>query len=321
LRSAVLGIDLGGTSIKGALVDGEYSVLASVLDATPQGAPPGGLIDAVVEVAGALVAQASSRGIEVAALTVATAGVVDEQAGIVRWAGNLAWRDTPVAPLVEERTGIPATLLNDARAAARAEGLLGAARGAHDFIMVTLGTGIGGAVVVDGQPVRGAHGLAGEIGHLRVVADGCRCGCGGRGCLETIASARAVAERYNWLWGSSEEVGAETVVERALTGDARAAGVWREAVDALATALAAIVAVVDCELIVVGGGMALAGRALLDPLEAALGERITLARPPRLALAQLGDRAGALGAAVAAWNRVFARPGAGAGPARGASGR
>ncbi|HEY6378515.1 MAG TPA: ROK family protein, partial [Candidatus Dormibacteraeota bacterium] len=233
----------------------------------------------------------------------------------------LAWRDTPVARLVEQQTGIPATLLNDARAAARAEGLLGAARGAHDFIMVTLGTGIGGAVVVDGKPWRGAHGLAGEIGHLRVAPDGRLCGCGGHGCLETIASARAVAARYNWLSGSSEEVGAETVVERALTGDAGAAGVWREAVEALAAALAATVAVVDCELIVVGGGMALAGRALLDPLEDALCERITLARPPRLALAQLGDGAGALGAAVAAWSQVFVSRAAGARDGGEATGR
>jgi glucokinase len=301
---AVIGIDVGGTSIKGVLVDAGYSAVAEVRQATPCAMDADALTDAVAGVAGALIGRASNVGTSVAGVGIASAGVVDERAQIVRWASNLAWDDTPLARLIEERTGLPAVLLNDARAAARAEGLLGAARGVDDFVLITLGTGIGGALVSGGVPRLGAHGLAGEIGHLRVVPDGLQCGCGGRGCLETIASAHAVSARYTRLCGAVTPIGAETVVQRAGDGDGGAATVWSEAIEALAAALAATVAVVDCELIVIGGGMAAAGPLLLDPLSAALEAALRLAPPPRLVVAQLGDLAGALGAAVAIQCRI-----------------
>jgi glucokinase len=305
LLTAVLGVDVGGTSIKGVLVGADCSVVTSVRTPTPRGASPGELVDAVIRVADALSARAGAAAVGLTRMGLASAGVVDEDEGVVRWASNLAWHDTPVAALVAKRTGLSVTLLNDARAAARAEGGRGAARGCPDFVLVTLGTGIGGAVVAGSVPVRGAHGLAGEIGHLAVATDGQLCGCGGHGCLETIASARAISTRYVQLSRSTAKVGAGTVVERALSGDAVAAAVWHDAVEALAIALAATVAVVDCELIVVGGGLAKAGTALVDPLRAALGRRLPLA-PPRLALAELGDLAGALGAAAAASGSVVA---------------
>jgi glucokinase len=169
-------------------------------------------------------------------------------------------------------------------------------------LVVPIGTGIAAAHVVDGRVFAGAHGAAGEIGHIVVRPGGPRCGCGQHGCLEAVASASAVARRYAEAAGRTAS--AEAVAALAASGDPVASAVWRETVDALADGLLVGIALFDPELVVVGGGLAEAGDALLTPLSDALRERITFHREPRLSRAALGDESGCLGAALLALDSV-----------------
>jgi glucokinase len=293
----VVAIDVGGSWIKGALVGADARPMAAERLATPN-ASEAELVDAVVALALGLVEQAQRRGTPAVAVGVSTAGVIDESSGTARLGANLRWRDTALGRHLEERTGLPTTLLHDARAAALAEAVLGAGRDAHNFLMVILGTGVGGAVVSDGRPLLGSHGLAGEIGHLQLDPAGPVCGCGGRGCLEMVASGTALSRRYAAATGRL--LPAEAVLDLVIEGDPIANSLWSEAVSALAVALAAAVAVLDIDLVIFGGGMAAAGHLLLDPLAKTLAARVVLAPPPRLIVAALGNDAGLLGAAAAA---------------------
>jgi glucokinase len=199
---------------------------------------------------------------------------------------------------MEAKLELPTALGHDVRAGGLAEARLGSGRGWRHVLVVPIGTGIAAAHVVDGRVFAGAHGAAGEIGHIVVRPDGPRCGCGQRGCLEAIASASAVARRY--LEAAGRPAPAEEVAELAASGDPVASAVWRETVDALADGLLVGIALFDPELVVVGGGLAEAGDALLTPLGDALRERITFHREPRLSRAALGDESGCLGAALLA---------------------
>lgn len=177
------------------------------------------------------------------------------------------------------------------------------------MLFVAIGTGIAAAHVVDGKASVGARGAAGEIGHILVRPDGPRCGCGRPGCLEAIASASAIGRRYAELTGATADapVTAAEVAERAAAGEPLASEVWREAVEALADGLATGQALYDVATIVLGGGLAQAGDRLLTPLRAALHERMTFHREPRLVAAALGDEAGCLGAALLALDAVRVR--------------
>jgi glucokinase len=297
----VVAIDIGGSWIKGALVGADSRPTAGERVATPD-ASEAELVEAVAALTLGLADLAQRRGTPAVAVGISTAGVIDETSGTARRSANLRWRNTALARHLEERTGRPVTLLQDARAAAQAEAVLGAGRDADNFLMVILGTGVGGAVVSDGRPLLGSHGLAGEIGHLQLDPEGPLCGCGGRGCLEMVASGTALSRRYNDATGRL--LPAEAVLELVIEGDPVATGLWSDAVSALAVALAAAVAVLDIELVIFGGGMAAAGQLLLDPLASELAARVVLAPPPRLTVAALGNDAGLLGAAAAALRSV-----------------
>ena len=196
---------------------------------------------------------------------------------------------------------MPVAFGHDVRAGGLAEGTLGAARGVPDYLFLAVGTGIAAAVVLDGRPYSG-RGYAGEIGHIVVDPDGPLCGCGARGCLESIASAAAIAEHYATRTG--ERVDAATVRERVVANDPDARVVWDGAIGALAGALAAYTSLLAPELVVVGGGLASAGDTLLVPLAAELDRRLRFQQRPQLVAAELGDQAGALGAALLAWRAV-----------------
>jgi glucokinase len=297
----VVAIDLGGSWIKGALVGADARPMVGERVATPD-ASEAELVEAVVALTLGLAEQAQRRGTPAVAVGVSVAGVIDESSGTARLGANLRWRNTALGRHLEERTGLPVTLLHDARAAALAEAVLGAGRDADNFFLVILGTGVGGAVVSDGRPLLGSHGLAGEIGHLHIDPAGAPCGCGGRGCLELVASGTALSHRYAAATGKL--LPAEAVLELVIEGDPIATGLWSDAVSALAVALAAAVAVLDIELVIFGGGIAAAGQLLLDPLAKELATRVILAPPPRLTVAALGNDAGLLGAAAAALRSV-----------------
>jgi glucokinase len=225
-------------------------------------------------------------------------GIVDEVAGVARSAVNLGFRDLPLVALLEASTGLGISIGHDVRAGGIAEARLGAARGGDNVLFVPLGTGIAASCVVDGRALM-AGGYAGELGHVIVRPGGEPCPCGQRGCLERYASASAVARHYV-LAGGAPVDGSVEVAARLAAGDPIARQVWDDAVDALVTALLLACAVLGPAVVVIGGGLAQAGDALLGPVRAGLYARMTFHRRPTVVAAELGDQAGALGAALIA---------------------
>jgi glucokinase len=246
-------------------------------------------------------AAAEAQSGMVVALGVVVPGLVDASAGVARYSENLGWRDVPFAERLAAVTGLPVAFDHDVRAAGAAEQRLGAGRGRRDVVFMPIGTGISAALVLGGHAYAG-EGWAGEIGHID-VGSGVPCVCGGSGCLETVASAAAICHRYAERTGRPVR-GAADVAERLAAGDEDAIAVWNEAVEALAAVLAATAGLVAPEIVLIGGGLSQAGEALLGPLRRRLDARLTLQRRPQLQIAQLGDRAGMLGAGLLAWERV-----------------
>jgi glucokinase len=189
------------------------------------------------------------------------------------------------------------------RAAAAAEAALGAGRGAGDVLFVAIGTGIGGAIVVEGHPYGGAHGRAGEIGHTVADPDGPPCACGARGCVEALASAAAIERAYAET-GAGDGASAREVAALAGAHDPAARAVWDRAVAALAAGLADAITLLDPARVVIGGGLAEAGPALLEPVAAAVAEHLTLGPAPPIVGAELGAEAGCRGAALLAWQAL-----------------
>ncbi|MEU4679703.1 ROK family protein [Micromonospora sp. NPDC023737] len=294
----VVALDVGGTGIKCGLVRPDGVAVHTERHPTEAARGPAAVVDTILDVAEGLTDKARAGGRTPVALGIAVPGVVDEARGVAVWSANVGFRDVPLRDLAAARLGLPATLGHDVRAGGIAEARLGAGRGAGHVLFVAIGTGIAAAHVVGGVANIGAHGAAGEFGHILVRPGGPRCGCGRPGCLEAVASAAAVGRRYQELAGTPGT--AAEVAERATAGDPVAVQVWQEAVEALADGLATAQALYDVATVVVGGGLAQAGARLLDPLRAALRERVTFHREPRLVAAVLGDEAGCLGAALLA---------------------
>lgn len=295
---AVLAFDVGGTDTKSALIDRHGRVLSLRRTSTPRDAadPAGAVVAALTELARTHVAEVPD--VRPVAAGVSVPGLVDELAGVGIFSSNLGWRDAPIRELAEQALRLPLAFGHDVRAAGDAEHRLGAARGFGDVVVLAIGTGIAGALILDGRPYAGG-GFAGELGHALSDPEGETCTCGARGCLETIASAGAVARRYTAASGIAVD-GAREVLAAALAGDAVARRVWDDAVRALAEALARLVATVAPEAVVLGGGLAQAGPALFDPLGERLDALLSFHRRPALVRARLGDDAGLLGTALAA---------------------
>ena len=283
-----LGLDIGGTTVKWMLVTDDGTPVERGYEPTRTD-----LEQQVRDLAKALRATAPQlRG-----CGVICPGIVDETAGVVRYAANVNLTDVHLAETVAEATGCPAHLGHDGRAAGLAAGLLGAGRGVASFAMLPIGTGIAVALVSEGH-VRGGDTLcAGEIGHTPVAFDGEPCPCGQSGCLEVYASARAIGRRYAARTG--KDIGTPAV-EGLLGSDPVADEVWDEAVHALAHALAHLVLVYDPGSIVIGGGLSRAGDALFAPLAQRLAEHMSFRTPPPLLKAELGEDAGLWGALILA---------------------
>jgi glucokinase len=283
-----LGLDLGGTNIKWAVVEGDgVAALGSAPTLAREG--PGRVVQRLAEVGAAAL-----DGRRVASVGVGLPGVFDGAAGTATFLPNLPgdWAGTPVCAPVTTALGAPAVLVNDARAFAVGESRLGAARGCRTALFVTVGTGVGGGVVVDGRLHLGI-GTAGEFGHQTVDPAGPVCGCGNQGCVEAIACAGAIA-------ASAGCATVEEAVEAGQSGDERARGALEQAGRALGIALANAVLLLAPERIVVGGGVAGAGELLLDPIRDELRERVRVAPVEQIDVvpAELGPGAGAIGAAL-----------------------
>ncbi len=296
----VAALDVGGTSIKAALIDRGGRILHETRRPTAVERGPAAVVSGIVELAAELVGTA---GLAVNAVGIGVPGTVDSAAGIARHAVNLGWSEVPLVALIAERTGVPVALGHDVRTAVLAEARWGAGAGAGSMFFIAIGTGIAGGLATRGVVEDGAAGLSGEIGHLVVRPGGPACRCGNRGCLEAIASASRISDRYAALTGR-EKVSAKAITDLVRAGEPAARTIWTEAVEALADAMAAATVLIDPARFVIGGGLSLAGGTLIDPLATALAARLTFRGSPPISLSVLGDRAGVLGAALLAWDQL-----------------
>jgi glucokinase len=272
-----VGIDIGGTKIAGALVDADGNLVRELRVPTPA-TDRAAIVDAVASLINQL-----SDGETVVGAGVAAAGFIDaEQANIV-YAPNLSWRNEPFKALVEAKVQVPVLLENDANAAGWAEYRYGAGRGTKHMVMLTIGTGVGGAVVVDSKLLRGGFGVAGELGHLRVVPEGRLCGCGQHGCIEQYASGTALLRAAKELAASGNPEGARLaeiqhesgeltgiqVAQAILEKDPGAVGLVQDVGNWLGQTIASLSAVLDPEVVVIGGGVSSVGDVLLNPVREA----------------------------------------------------
>lgn len=303
-----VGIDIGGTKIAAALVDESGQILREARVATPMG-DGDEIVRAVVTLVEELVAGESVIGVGVAA-----AGFIDAQQAKVLYAPNLSWRNYPFKAKLEALLPYEVIIENDANAAGWAEFRFGAGRGTKNMTMLTIGTGVGGAVIADSKMLRGGFGIGGELGHIRVVPEGRLCGCGAHGCIEQYGSGTALLRAARELADSSEEAGSrlrqlrqeageltgEQVYQAILEGDAGALRLLRELGSWLGQTIASISAVLDPELVVIGGGVSSAGELLLEPIrEAYLANMPARGFRPELQLkiAEFVNDAGVVGAA------------------------
>lgn len=293
----VLALDVGGTDIKVALQDsaGAFHGLRRLPTPLDPQAPGDVIVAETARLLGEYRALASGAPIRSIGLVVP--GLVDETAGVGILSANLGWRDYPFSDEVRKATGLPVAFGHDVGLAGEAEMRLGAGQGLRDAVVMVIGTGIAGAVFSDGRRVHGG-GFAGEIGHAPVPG-GLPCACGAVGCLETVASAGAIGRRWARHTGA-RNAGAREVLAAAAAGDPAAHRIWDEALEALATVISQVTAVLGSEAVILGGGLSQAGPALLDPLAGMVDSRLSFHRRPRLLVSALGQDAGLAGAAMAA---------------------
>ncbi len=307
MSAPTIGIDVGGTKIAGGAV-AEDGAIVGRRELRTESGDPSAIVAAVVKVVREMRAVAPAA----TAVGIGAAGLVDSGAGVILGAPNLSYRNLPLASLVAQRGGLPCVIDNDANVAALAEAKIGAGRGHGDQIMVTVGTGVGGGIVIGDRIYRGAHGIGAELGHVVVCPSGPVCGCGNRGCLEAHASGTAIgrianeglAEHPESLLTDLGEIDGAAVGAAAAAGDAFAIACVREAGRWLGIGLAGFVNVFDPEVVIVGGGVTEGvGDLLLEPARAAMREHVIGAgwRPDvQVIAAALGNDAGLVGAALLA---------------------
>ncbi|MEV6250554.1 ROK family protein [Streptomyces sp. NPDC051742] len=297
----VIALDVGATVMKAALVGLDGTLLYEARRATGRERGPDAVVESVLGFARELRSHGQTHfGTAAEAAGAAVPGLVDAERGLAVHCADLGWRNVPLRGLLRHRLGrIPLALGHDVRSGGLAEGRIGAGRGTGRFLYVSLDTGIAGAIGIDGGIETGAHGGAGEIGHIVVRPGGPVCGCGRRGCLDALASATAIGRA--WAVASGDLAADAAACARAVeAGDEVANGVWRAAVEALADGLLTALTVLDPRALIIGGSLAEAGETLLAPLRAAVAERITFQKLPTIVPAALGDTAGCLGAALLA---------------------
>lgn len=310
-----IGIDIGGTKIAAGLVDSQ-GVLSNWQRVNSPAQDPEAMADAVVE----LIQGLQSQG-EVSSVGVAAAGFIDAERSTILYSPNLNWRHEPLRERIQSRINLPVVIENDANAAAWAEFQFGAAKDVKSMVMLTIGTGVGGAIVDDGRLIRGGFGIGGELGHFRLIPDGRVCGCGQRGCVEQYASGTALLKsarklassegpagsRLRELQGDNPELTGAEVAAAINEGDPSTLALLRELGDYLGQALGTIAAILDPQVCVIGGGVSDSGDLLLDPIREAYLKALPARgfRPElEVRLAHHTNQAGVIGVADLARHRI-----------------
>ncbi len=309
-----IGVDVGGTSVKAGLVSEDGIVVEQLSRPTPS-TSAAKVAETIATAAQALQKRAAELGEDVSAVGIGAAGFIDAGRSTVLFAPNLAWRDEPLRDAVGAIVGLPVVVENDANAMAWGEFRYGAGIGVEDLVCVTIGTGIGGGMVQNGRLTRGAYGIAAEFGHLRVIPDGRRCGCGNRGCWEQYCSARALVREARDLAlvtphaagrmleladDEIDNITGEIVTTAGQEGDPGALDCFAQVGGWLGIGLAQVAALLDPARFIIGGGVVAAGELLLGPAREAYEQALTGHghRPlAEVVPAQLGNAAGLVGAA------------------------
>ncbi len=309
-----IGVDLGGTNIAVGLVNENMALVAK--KSTPTLAErPGEAI--VADMAAVCLSLCEENGIsisDVASIGIATPGIADLNTGKVVYSCNLPFRDFPLAGLLSEKTGVSCVkIANDANAAAFGEAVAGAAKGTKNSVMITLGTGVGGGIIIDGQIYAGFNSAAGELGHIVIEVDGVPCACGRRGCWEAYSSATALirmtrekieecrATGRDSLMLKAEKVSGRTACDAMRAGDEAAKEVYDKYIKYLASGLATIINIFQPEVISLGGGVSGEGQSLIDSLLPLVRKEQyggDMAAITELRIAKLGNDAGIIGAAM-----------------------
>jgi glucokinase len=316
----VIGIDLGGTKIGTALVNSKGEIITRDHRKTLAAEGPDGVIARMLAAARRVLAETGTEPPQVAAVGIAAPGPLDVESGVVVSPPNLpGWNHVPLRRLIADALGVTAFLEKDGNAAALGEHLFGAGRGAAHMIYVTVSTGIGGGLVLDGKLYHGATSMAGEIGHQTLIPDGPLCGCGNHGCLEALASGTAIARRArervaqgaptliaDLAAGDPDRITAKLVAQAADQGDEEAQMILSEAMAYLGIEIANLVNLFNPELIVIGGGLANIGDVLFESVRRAVAQRAYVAKAHRVNVlpAALGDDVGVLGAAAVALSQI-----------------
>ncbi len=307
-----LGIDLGGTNIATGVVDENYKIIGTGKVKTGTGRTPDEIADDMVKAIDLAIADAGIEKSEIAAMGIGSPGAIDPKAGVVCRAANLGFKNLPLCQMLKDRTGYDFYIENDANAAAYGELLAGAGRGITDFIAITLGTGVGGGIIIDGNIYSGFNHAGGELGHTVICHGGEQCTCGRKGCWEAYASATALIRQTkaamnenpdSALWsiaGSLQNVDGKTAFDGMRAGDEVATAVVKKYTDYVAEGLVDMINIFQPQVICIGGGICKEGDTLLKPIQEFVDancfarehdNRITIK------IAELGNDAGIIGAA------------------------
>ena len=315
-----LGIDLGGTKILTSVMNPKGDMLSRDHSITPAAEGPDGVIQAIVASAERALQGSSVATDRVSAVGIGAPGLADTEAGLLFTSPNLpGWKDVPLRDIIQEKLKKKAFLINDGNAAALGEHYFGAARGVNHFIYITISTGIGGGIVVDGKVLRGFKGMAGEIGHMTITDEGPLCHCGNRGCWEALASGTALAKAarkrietgadttiLSFAEGKIDEVTAQTVQSAAENGDPIANQLILKVAYYFGVGVANLINIFNPEMIVIGGGLSNMGERLFKPAHRVVEERAfnRAYRTVRFVKAALGRNSGVLGAAAFAMDEM-----------------
>ena len=305
LSRPVGAIDLGGTSVRAAVVDVNGGITGFVAGATEASQGPDAVIDRIVAVLRNSLTRAAVDISELVAVGIGAPGPLDWDTGVIHEAPNLpGWKEVPLAARIADATGLPTFLENDANAAALAENQYGVARGSENMLYITVSTGVGGGLILDGELWHGAYGSAGEFGHMTVDFEGPLCDCGNRGCIEAIAAGpdiaawvvKQIAAGRSSSLSSQTDLSGRDVVEAAQQGDALAVSALERAGRAVGFGVVNVAHLVNLDTVVIGGGIANAGDLLFDPIRATVREHLLESTAPNLRLEpwSLGEDVGLL---------------------------
>lgn len=308
LNTYAVGIDLGGTNLKAGIVDGNGKIAYRLSKKTNSEADSQTISDQILELIAEIIRISNLKKSDIVGIGLGSPGLVDKKGETILFSPNLPrWRNIPIKRIIAERFSMPCVLENDANAAAWGEKWAGAGKEASSLVMLTLGTGIGGGIVIEDRLWRGANNVAAEIGHMVIQTDGPLCKCGNRGCIEVYASATGMVRRFQELLKGGtpsalkgcHEITAKRINDAALQGDKASLDIIEETGRYLGIAIVNIMHIINPEMIVLAGGMIGSGELLMNPLREVTTQRAFEAsyKDTKIVFSQLGNDAGIIGAA------------------------